>query len=531
MIDTSPPTRHFLNVPYAEREQAKSAGARWDRAANRWYCPSAEPHASLSRWEPQSEPPQTPLPAPAERAFALYVPFEERDSVKARGAIYDPELKVWFAPKGEPAVALSHWRVTAPVFVGSGDPLEAFAMALLEAGIDEPAPVMDGVMRRAALVGGRPNKQDGVYVGYLDSKPSGYILNHKTKHEIRWTMPGPGAGPHSASTKAQSAAYRAQIQLESIERAAERQRLREAVADACEKKWQRLSSNAGNAYLERKAVSGHGVKYDGSDLIVPLRDVDGKIWSLQTIKAAEGAPKLFEKNGRKTGCFHVIGTLRDGRDFLIAEGYATAASLFEATRMPVVVAFDAGNLMAVSQSLSKKYPRSYFMVMGDDDCHGPEGTVNTGALKAQEAAQATRAGCSLPTFSSLIDRPTDFNDLARLEGASRVFEQVRNALSEQKKKARSAFSETLGERYPGAVIYHAGVWKDSRQSGKVCELAPGLAAIVSGPATGTQYVSIHDASAFEEPVADGQRVTIVYKNKSVACSTIQRGGPAIELGV
>ena len=41
---------------------------------------------------------------------------------------------------------------------------------------------------------------------------------------------------------------------------------------------------------------------------------------------------------------------------LIAEGYATAASLHEATGLPVIVAFDAGNLLPVAQAIHKRYP-------------------------------------------------------------------------------------------------------------------------------------------------------------------------------
>jgi Domain of unknown function (DUF5710) len=32
-------SRAWLDVPYSEHQQAKSAGARWDQAARRWYAP------------------------------------------------------------------------------------------------------------------------------------------------------------------------------------------------------------------------------------------------------------------------------------------------------------------------------------------------------------------------------------------------------------------------------------------------------------------------------------------------------------
>lgn len=80
-----------------------------------------------------------------------------------------------------------------------------------------------------------------------------------------------------------------------------------------------------NAYLARKGVGAHGVRFDGDRLVVPVRDVDGKLWSIQSISPEEGAPKMFEKGGRKSGNMHVMGELRPGAPVLVAEGYAPRA--------------------------------------------------------------------------------------------------------------------------------------------------------------------------------------------------------------
>jgi hypothetical protein len=34
-----PMVKQYLNVPYAEREEAKKMGARWDPAVKKWYMP------------------------------------------------------------------------------------------------------------------------------------------------------------------------------------------------------------------------------------------------------------------------------------------------------------------------------------------------------------------------------------------------------------------------------------------------------------------------------------------------------------
>lgn len=73
----------------------------------------------------------------------------------------------------------------------------------------------------------------------------------------------------------------------------------------------------------------------------------------------EDGTKRFAKNSRKEGCFHVIGgleSLSTSPVIIIAEGYATAATLKQALDLPVVSAFDAGNLCAVAQGLHERYP-------------------------------------------------------------------------------------------------------------------------------------------------------------------------------
>jgi hypothetical protein len=44
----------WLDVPFAEKDAAKRAGARWDRAAKRWYAPRAG-IAALDRWAARAD--------------------------------------------------------------------------------------------------------------------------------------------------------------------------------------------------------------------------------------------------------------------------------------------------------------------------------------------------------------------------------------------------------------------------------------------------------------------------------------------
>lgn len=129
--------------------------------------------------------------------------------------------------------------------------------------------------------------------------------------------------------------------------------------------WQQASETGESPYLARKGVQPHGVRF-GADgwLLVPLRDAAGVLWNVQRIAPAkpgnDGPDKLFLKGGRKSGLWHLVGDMGDDAAgsvvLLVAEGYATAASLHEATGRPVAVAFDAGNLGHVVKALRKTYP-------------------------------------------------------------------------------------------------------------------------------------------------------------------------------
>ncbi|MDP2408078.1 MAG: DUF927 domain-containing protein [Hydrogenophaga sp.] len=195
-----------------------------------------------------------------------------------------------------------------------------------------------------------------------------------------------------------------------------------AASDQAAAQWQDASEGGASPYLVRKGVQPHGVRFaDGGVLLVPLRDGAGKLWNVQRIaptKPENGAPeKLFLKGGRKSGLWHLVGKLASGDDatgpavLLIAEGYATASTLHEATGYPVAVAFDAGNLQHVARALRQLHPAALLAVCGDDDQDTEKQTgTNPGRVKAAAAARAVHGLALLP--KGLPAGGSDFNDLA-----------------------------------------------------------------------------------------------------------------------
>ena len=178
----------------------------------------------------------------------------------------------------------------------------------------------------------------------------------------------------------------------------------ENAAKKAENIWNATSEASDHAYLLKKKVLSYGLKNYKGCLVIPLRDVDGKLWSLQFIN--ENHEKRFLSGGKKKGCFFLIGSLAD--NVFVCEGYATGATIYECTGEPVVVAFDAGNLKPIVEALHKKYPHLKMILCADNDCYGE---INTGVEKAKEAAKSVGAKVVIPSFKDTSTQPTDFNDL------------------------------------------------------------------------------------------------------------------------
>lgn len=202
-------------------------------------------------------------------------------------------------------------------------------------------------------------------------------------------------------------------------------------------------------YLVRKRLTGlFGARLSRGNLVVPLQDVAGKIWSLQFIRP-DGS-KQFLKGGKIRGNFHPLNWPKpDPLLIFICEGFATAASIAMAFEDDAVVcAFNAGNLVPVAQALREAYPKAQLVIAGDDDQWG---RLNAGRSKALHAAEAVRGTTTFPRFPAKVadQKPTDWNDLHCLFGLEEVRAQVvRTTTTEQ--EARDAQLEATGTSAPGA---------------------------------------------------------------------------------
>ena len=180
----------------------------------------------------------------------------------------------------------------------------------------------------------------------------------------------------------------------------------------------------GPTYLTAKGVNAFGVRFRGDGtMLVPVRGPGGQWRGLQTI-TPKGSKK-FVRGTQKAGSWHLIGEPADV--ILIAEGYATAASLHMATGHPVAVAFDAGNLKSVSQALRLLYRTARLVLCADDDRDTQDRTgKNTGIDAAREAAKAVQGFLAIP--EGLPEGGGDFNDLHLASGLEAVRRCIESSL-------------------------------------------------------------------------------------------------------
>lgn len=224
--------------------------------------------------------------------------------------------------------------------------------------------------------------------------------------------------------------------------------------------WKKCLTTGESDYLKKKGVGAHGVRFtETGALVVPITEMLGYIQGLQFIlpsghprRKRIGRDKDYWPTGiSKQGHYHLFGGTPNPI-CLLAEGYATAASLHEATGLPSAVAFDAGNLLPVAQNLQKRYPDIMILVCADDDfiqkcmacgemtvvdsanctnCQEPHGKGNAGKSAASAAALAVGGSWLAPIFSEDrgVRKLTDFNDLQQLESSAAVRTQVETHLT------------------------------------------------------------------------------------------------------
>jgi len=248
----------------------------------------------------------------------------------------------------------------------------------------------EGRIVRFRVEGDKAGSRNGWAILHRHPIPAGAFGSWKTGEQHTWR-----ATTNETATPAERAEQQRKLQAAQQARTAEEARVRAEAAARALKLWSGAKpATDDHPYLRNKGVHAFGLRALRDQLMIPARDADGRLHTLQFI-GPDGS-KRFLTGGRIAGCYYAIGRPDDA--LLLAEGYATAATLHQATGHAVAVCFNCGNLVAVARALRAKFPRLRFVVCADNDTATPG---NPGLTAAHQAAKAIGARVAVPSFEEV----------------------------------------------------------------------------------------------------------------------------------
>lgn len=364
----------------------------------------------------------------------LAVPPEETEAVKnavpplngRKAVAWDPEKKLWYARAGTELSLLERWLPRPQeLSMDAGDPVTEFAQVLENAGlVIQGLPQMDGAIHRVATRDDKKGAKSGAYKAYLDGRPAGWYRDYRSADDSPTNWVFSGGEQHDPLARLHLRAF-AQQQRDDNARKLQQQYNKQA--RYARSYINQLPQATEHEYLTRKGIlAAPGVRLNNkNELVIPFSNSRGEIRSYQRIPVTGGKDARILKDSEKTGNWFTFGTPENGRPLLFAEGYATAASLHEATGLPVLMTVDAGNMIDVAENARQIWTDSPFVFCADND---HQRKINKGVSSAQKAAASTHGEVIIPAFTEAEKAQglTDFNDLDASRGRD-AFQRAMNA--------------------------------------------------------------------------------------------------------
>lgn len=269
---------------------------------------------------------------------------------------------------------------------------------------------------RFHVAGDKPQSENGWFILHVDDHPNGVFGSWKNPGEaIKWK-------PQIKLDRVLTDEERREFARKRAEREAQAQAELAKEHLRAQTRSLELWSSAKSAqpdhpYLERKGIRPHIARQLGDSLLIPVTK-NRQLTGLQFISV--DGEKRFKSGTDIKGAYATIGTPSD--QVVITEGFATAATIHEATQIPVVIAFNAGNLEPVAIAIRERLPEAKIIIAADND-QWTKG--NPGVKAGQNASVAVKGELRIPHFKpGVAGNPTDFNDLAGLYGSSEVESQI-----------------------------------------------------------------------------------------------------------
>lgn len=388
----------------------------------------------------------------------LFVPYQDIHEAKKLGAMWDNKQKQWFAPKSLDINIFKKWldktasnNKSNSYSINIPSAIQSFKQALEEEGlIIDGSPIMDGKIHRVKTTNDKGRELSGAYIGYLNNNfPAGFIQNFKTGIKKNWKLQ---IEKNQSNNIKSPKELHEQIKKDQEFREKEILALQEKTALKLEDEYNNARwANSNHPYLKKKGFDENFyLKQDNKgSLLIPLKDENGKLWSVQrifpngdkiigVIKTQEEKDQGIEYLAKKQGCFHIIGakTLHNLKEFYICEGFATGATIYKALNKPIIMAVDAGNLENVVKKLSTLYSDRNITIFADNDLKKElKGLENTGKKTALEIKEKySNVSVILPNFTQEQSSQgmSDFNDLMGLKGLEFVAKEIKMQMFREK---------------------------------------------------------------------------------------------------
>lgn len=273
--------------------------------------------------------------------------------------------------------------------MNDSDPHAAIAAAAALLGMappDYPLFVDSSIKRYHDRLNDRPGVRNAWYIAHHnpDGTTGGSVGSNKLQTSVNWCTST--RRTFTPEEKARFAKEQAATRMKAEED--RRQRHADAAVKATYL-WRRSRpADPNHPYVIRKGIMPHRARQSGTALVLDYRNNNGIITTLQFIQP-DGSKK-FLTDGEAGGSSHRFGgKLTD--TIILAEGFATGATLHEATGYPVAVCGSAGNLLPVAVGIRERHPGVKIIIAGDAD--------PVGRAKAHDAAEAVNGVVALPDFS------------------------------------------------------------------------------------------------------------------------------------
>ena len=285
---------------------------------------------------------------------------------------------------------------------------------------------------------------------FFEAKRAGYVSG------TPYTPPSP-----------QEQAAREQERRIAEEKALAQRAVEAAQAKAnAQSRWDKAgAADSKHPYLVAKGITDQvvigAIRQDGNQLLVPLRQ-NKELVALQSI--GPNGFKSFAQGSQVHGSAFLIGHPNEATSecgVLVAEGFATAASLHQATGQPVLMAVHAYNMKPVAETLKGRMPDIPVTFCADNDANG------VGIKYAEQAAdivgektQAMMPEFTDADFASFRQKhgpeamPSDFNDLAQIRGLDAVKQVVQQPVAPQAMASQDSpeFAEQHTQEAPASVF-------------------------------------------------------------------------------